>query len=233
MGVRRGAAAAKRREAASAGGTHEEQDRHHRRGDRDHPRRRHRRFSGFVGSGTPEELIAGLEQRFVDGRLAARPDAGVRGGTRRRQGARTQPPRARGLVKRAVGGHWAWCPSSAQWRSTTASKRTTCRSARSRSCSATSPPTAPGTLTKVGPAAPSSTRARAAGASTRARTEDLVRVMRDRRRGVAVLQDLSRSPSRSSAAPPPIRRATSRWNARRSRSTTWRSRWPRATPTAS
>ncbi len=71
-------------------------------------------ISGFVGIGTPDELLLGLERRFLDGGepagltlvFAAAPgDGGERGLNRL-----AHP----GLVKRAVGGHWALVPKLAQ-----------------------------------------------------------------------------------------------------------------------
>ncbi|MFO1324306.1 MAG: acyl CoA:acetate/3-ketoacid CoA transferase [Burkholderiales bacterium] len=67
-------------------------------------------FSGFVGSGTPDELIAGLERRFVETGsprdltllFAAAPGDGKDRGLNRL--ARD------GLVKRAIGGHWSLVP---------------------------------------------------------------------------------------------------------------------------
>jgi propionate CoA-transferase len=70
-------------------------------------------FSGFVGSGTPEELIAALEQRFVTTGaprdltllFAAAPGDGKDRGLNRL----AKP----GFVRRAIGGHWALVPKLA------------------------------------------------------------------------------------------------------------------------
>ena len=69
--------------------------------------------SGFVGIGTPEELIEALERRFLRDAEPARFDAGLRRGAGRRQGARSQPAAHDGLVKRAIGGHWSLVPKLA------------------------------------------------------------------------------------------------------------------------
>ena len=71
-------------------------------------------LSGFVGTGTPEELIIALERRFLaTGRprgltllFAAAPgDGGERGANRLAH---------EGLIKRVIGGHWALVPKIAQ-----------------------------------------------------------------------------------------------------------------------
>ena len=50
-------------------------------------------ISGFVGIGTPDELIAAIERRFLATQAAAGADPGLRRRARRRQGARPQPAR--------------------------------------------------------------------------------------------------------------------------------------------
>jgi propionate CoA-transferase len=71
-------------------------------------------FSGFVGSGTPEELIAGLQQRFAETGsprdltlvFAAAPGDGKERGLNRLA--------HEGLVRRAIGGHWSLVPRLAE-----------------------------------------------------------------------------------------------------------------------
>ena len=70
--------------------------------------------SGFVGCGTPEELIAAIEQRFVDSNaprdltlmFAAAPGDGKDGGLNRLA--------REGLVRRTIGGHYGLVPKLAQ-----------------------------------------------------------------------------------------------------------------------
>jgi propionate CoA-transferase len=71
-------------------------------------------LSGFVGTGTPEELIIALEKRFLDTGspknltlvFAAAPGDGKERGANRLA--------HKGLIKRVIGGHWALVPKIAK-----------------------------------------------------------------------------------------------------------------------
>ena len=171
--------------------------------------------SGFVGIGTPEELIEALERRFLETQGAARPHAGVRGGAGRRQGARAQPARARGpgqardrrpLVARAQARR-SWRP-------------TTCIEAYNLPLGVISHlfrdiGRAPRRHADQGRAAHLRRSAPRRRQDQRAHHRGPGARDGDRRRGVAVLQDL---PDQRRVDPRHHRRrrpATSRWSARR------------------
>src|SRR6185312_11638844 len=98
--------------------------------------------SGFVGVGTPDELLLALEKRYRETRhpsdltllFAAAPgDSKDRGLNRLAHD---------GLVRRVVGGHWALVPRLGNLHLPTASRLTTCRSAAFRISIEALPPAA-------------------------------------------------------------------------------------------
>lgn len=99
--------------------------------------------SGCVGAGTPDELLIAVERRF---RATNSPSnlslvfAAAPGDGKERGLNRLAHP---GLVRRAIGGHWALVPKLGQL-ALAGSKPTTCRSAASRNSIATSRRAAPG-----------------------------------------------------------------------------------------
>ena len=159
--------------------------------------------SGFVGSGTPDELIAALEQRFVETGaprdltlvFAAAPGDGKDRGLNRL--AHDGAGQARD--RRSLG---AGAQARRSWRSTDKIEAYNLPLGTLTQLFRDIAGHRAGTLTKVG--LRTFVDPRQGGGKINARTdEDLVRADGDRRRGVAVLQGVSDHRGASSAAPPP------------------------------